>query len=213
MESIKPQLEKLPQEERDLFAGYAMRHTIGAAMGGLFGMKADPIPDGMTIGKAIEEQRAFVAQEKQKEAEEKALKEKVQAEQEKAMDEMRKAATVTLVSKNIETETGYSGMVMDEKIVVKIALQNTASKEIAGIKGTLDVIDIFGEEVCGFNFSYDKTLKVGERGTWSGSRSVRFGMNSANDKKCASLPDDKYKLSWKPKMIVFSDGTKLSAPD
>jgi hypothetical protein len=48
----------------------------GAAVGGLTGDKAGPIPEDMTIGKAIEEQRKYIAQEQVKEPEEKALKDK-----------------------------------------------------------------------------------------------------------------------------------------
>lgn len=209
MESIKPQLEKLTAEERELFASYAVRHTLGAAMGGMFGIKAEPIPEGMTIGKAIDEQRDFLTKQKMKDAEEKALKEKVKAEQQKAMDEMSKAALVTLVSKKLESERSY-GVTLDENLNVTFAFKNTATKDIAGIKGTLDVIDIFGEELCGFGIAYDKTIKPGETATWVGSRSVKYGMNASKDRKFAELPDDKYKLSWKPDMIIFGDGTKLT---
>lgn len=58
MESIKPAMEKLTPAERDLATGYIMRHT-------LFGGAAIPeIPEGMTIGKAIEDQTQFLAQQK-----------------------------------------------------------------------------------------------------------------------------------------------------
>lgn len=58
--AVKPSLEKLSQEERVLFSQYAIRHTIRAAMVGLMGNKVDPIPKGMTIGKAIDEQREYL---------------------------------------------------------------------------------------------------------------------------------------------------------
>lgn len=57
MESIKSSLEKISPEERELVAGYIIRHTAGAAFGAAFGLKAEPIPEGMTIGRAIDEQR------------------------------------------------------------------------------------------------------------------------------------------------------------
>ncbi len=211
MESIKPQLEKLTVEERELFAGYVVRHTIGAAMGGMFGVKAEPIPEGMTIGNAINEQRDLLAQAKIKEAEEKVLRDKIIAEQQKAMDEMRKAALVTIVSKQIETEQ-MSGITIDEKLMVTFAFKNTSTKEIAGIKGTLDASDIFGQQLSGFNISYDTTIKPGEDARWTGGRSVKFDMNEGNDRKFADLPADKYTLSWKPDMIIFVDGTRLTKP-
>lgn len=75
-DTVKPALQKLTPEEQELFTQYVRRHTLGAVMGGLIGDKADPIPEDMTIGKAIEEQRSYVAHEQVKESEEKTRKDK-----------------------------------------------------------------------------------------------------------------------------------------
>lgn len=212
LDSISVSLKKLTPEEQQLFAGYFMRHAIGAKMGGLFGLKAAPIPEGMTIGKAIDEQRAYLADETAKEADEKALKEKVLKQREQAMVAMRSAVTVTLVSKKIATES-ISGIETDRKIEIVIAYRNNTDKTVAGVKGTLDVNDLFGDELSGFAVSNDTTIAPGATITWTGGRSVKFSMNSNKDEKLAGLADDKYKVIWNPKMIIFGDGTKLTAPD
>lgn len=59
--TVKPALQKLTPDEQALFTQYVRRHTIGAAEGGVNGDKADPIPEDMTIGKAIAEQRSHIA--------------------------------------------------------------------------------------------------------------------------------------------------------
>jgi hypothetical protein len=64
-DTVKPSLQKLTPDEQALFTQYVRRHTIGSA-GGLTGDKADPIPEGMTIGKAIAEQRSYIALEQVK---------------------------------------------------------------------------------------------------------------------------------------------------
>lgn len=212
LDSIGVSLKKLSPEDQELFAGYFMRHAIGAKMGGLFGLKSTPIPEGMTLGKAIDDQRAFLAANASKEADEKALKEKVLKERERAMGAMRSAVTVTLVSKKIATET-MSGIETDRKIEVVIAYQNNTDKAVAGVKGTLEVQDIFGDELSGFAVSNETTIEPGATVTWTGGRSVKFSMNSNKDEKLAGLADDKYKVIWNPKMIIFGDGTKLSATD
>lgn len=76
--TVKPALQKLTPDEQVLFTQYVRRHTIAAAEGGLIGDKADPIPEGMTIGKAIEEQRNYIAREQVKESEEKPRKDKAE---------------------------------------------------------------------------------------------------------------------------------------
>jgi hypothetical protein len=212
MDSISESVKKLTPEDRELFAGYFMRHVVGSKMGGLFGIKARPIPEGMTVGKAIDEQRAYLATESAKEADEKALKEKVLKEREQAMDAMRSAVTVTLVSKKIVSEKGYSNIETDRKIEVVIAYRNNTEKAVAGVKGTVDVHDLFGDELSGFAISNEATIAPGATITWTGGRSVRYGMNSNNDEKLGGLEDDKYKVIWNPKMVVFADGTKLTAP-
>ena len=213
-ESIRPAMEKLTQEERDLVAGYMLRQTVVAKLGGLFGGKAGAgIPEGMTIGKAIEEQRKFVAERDAAEAQQQALKAKLQADREAAVKPMREAVTVTLVSKKITEERGASGMVMDEKIEVTFGYKNNTAKDIAGVKGQISVRDLFGDEISAFLVSNDSTIKAGQTSTWTGGRSVKYSMGSNNDRKLAELPDDKFKVQWDPRIIVFSDGEKLAAPE
>lgn len=214
MESIKSAMEKLTPEERALVTGYIMRHTLAAKLGGLFGGKEGPgIPEGMTLGKAIEEQAKFKADAAVEEAKQKALKEKLKAESEAAMAKLRDVITVTLVSKKLEVDRGYSGMVMDERISVTIGYKNNAEKDVAGVKGLLAIQDIFGEGLSGFQVSNDTTIKAGGTVTWQGGRSVKYGRNSDKDRKFAELADDKYKVVWEPSMIIFTDGTKLTVPD
>lgn len=212
MDTIKPALDKLPGEDRELVAGYVMRHTIGAAMSAMGGKAGEGIPEGMTIGKAIEEQRKFVADAKLEEAKQEALKAKLKAEREAALKGMRDAVTVTLVSKRLDSERGFSGMVMDEKLVITFGYKNNTNKDIAGVKGTIEVQDLFGDELSGFNVSNDQTIKAGQSATWVGSRSVQFAVGHNQDRKLADLPDDKFKVVWVPDVIVFADGTKLAAP-
>lgn len=214
MESINPALEKLTSEERELVSGYIMRHTIGAKIGGLFGGKEGPgIPEGMTLGKAIDEQRKFKADLAIEEAKQQALKIKLQAEREAVLKPMREAITVTLVSKKVHIERGYSGIVMDEKLEVTFGYKNNTNKDIAGAKGYISVKDLFGDEISGFLISNDETIKAGQTVTWTGSRSLRYSLGSNDDRKFAELDDDKFKVVWDPRTIVFKDGTKLSVPD
>lgn len=214
MDAVKPALEKLTSEERELFAGYVMRNTFGAKLGAMFGGKEGPgIPDGMTVGKAIEDQRKFKADRALEEAKEAALKEKLRAEREVAMKTMREAVTVTLVSKAVKEERGISGMLMDENLQVTFGYKNNSTKDVAGVKGYVSVKDLFGDEISGFAISNDKTIKAGESITWSGSRSVKYAMGSNKDRKLAELTDDKFKAIWEPKVVVFTDGTKLVAPE
>lgn len=59
--TVKPALQKMTPEERILFTDYVRRHTILSDEVGLHGDMTDPIPENMTIGKAIAEQRRYIA--------------------------------------------------------------------------------------------------------------------------------------------------------
>lgn len=214
MESIKPAMEKLKPEERELVASYVMRHTVGAKMGAMFGGKEGPgIPDGMTIGKAIDEQRNYLAEAKLEEARQEALKAKLKTEGEAALKAMREAVTVTLVSKRLVVNRGYSGMVLDENIEVIFGYKNNTTKDVSGVKGSILVQDLFGDEISTFQVSNDATIKPGESSTWTGSRSVKFTFGHNNDRKLVELSDDKYKIVWAPQVIVFKDASKMVAQD
>ncbi|TFY99266.1 hypothetical protein EZ313_22140 [Ramlibacter henchirensis] len=207
-ETIKPQVEKLTPEERELFAKYAMRKAMkGTLLGGMAGAT-----DATTIGEAIENQRTFMAEAARREAEAAALKEKAKAQREAGLKAMRDIVTVALVSKRLDVQRGYSGIEMDRKFVMSVAYKNSGTKDIAGVKGTLIVQDLFGDTLSEFLISNDETIKVGDTVTWTGSRSTRFSFGNNKDEKLAELSDDKFKVVWEPEMVVFTDGTKLTAP-
>lgn len=214
LDSIKPMIEKLTPEERELVGGYIMRVGVGAKLAGAFGGEEGPgIPEGMTIGKAIEEQRKFKADRALEEAKQQALEAKIKAEREAVLKPLREAVTVTLVSKKVVPEYGYSGILMDENLKVVFGYQNNTGKDIAGVKGYISVKDLFGEEISGFLVANDDTIKAGQSATWTGSRSVKYAVGDNKDRKLAGLEPDKYKVVWEPWMVVFADGTKLADPD
>ena len=168
----------------------------------------------MTVGKAIELQRNFQADQTIEEAKQLALKDRLRAEREVAEKAMREAVTVTLVSKSLKEERGASGMVLDEKIEVVFGYKNNSTKDIAGVKGRISVRDLFGDELSAFQVSNDESIKSGASITWTGGRSIRYAMGSSNkDMKLTELGDGKYTTQWNPQVIIFADGTKLTLPE
>lgn len=208
LQAIQPALEKLTTEERELVTGYILRQTMSQKLGGLFGGQPGPgIPEGLTIGKAIEEQRKFVAEQKLEEAKQVALAAKLKAERDAALQRMRQAVTVTLVSKEISSK-GF-----DDLLVVVFGYQNNGEKDIAGVKGLITFRDLFGDKISEFLVSNDTTIKSGQTVTWKGARSLQFSLGDNKDRKLGELASDKFKLHWEPRVIVFSDGNKLTLPE
>ena len=212
IEAIKPAIEKLTKEEQELVGNYIVSKTVAAKIQGAFtGVPAPGIPAGTTIGKAIEEQRARQEEQKKEEAREVALKEKLRAEKEQALKDMRAVITVTVVSKEIQEERGPGGIVLDENLFVTFGYRNNSPKTITGVKGYISIKDQFGDEISGFLVSNDETIPAGESRTWTGKRSVKYAVSHNQDAKFARIEDEKYKVEWKPTMVVFADGATLKA--
>ncbi len=76
----------------------------------------------------------------------------------------------------------------------------------------ITVRDLFGDEISGFMVSNDLTIKPGQTVTWIGNRSVKYPRGDNHDRRLAELTPDKFKLDWVPRVIVFTDGTKLELP-
>jgi hypothetical protein len=215
MDSIAPAMRMLTDEERKLVSGYMMRHTFGPnpTLGSLllsgkgFNAPAD-IPEGMTIGKAIEEQRKFRDDASAEEVKQAALKAKLEADREAIRKPMRDAVTVTLVSKTLKTNPSMGAM--GDRLEVVFGYKNNTSKDIAGVKGRVTVKDLFGDHISTFPLSYDTTLPAGQSQTSTGGRMLFSFGGGSDDRRLSTLDADKYRVVWEPQIIVFTDGTKLS---
>ena len=209
IDTIKPSLDKLTDEERDLFAGYMIRHTIGAKMGALFGVKDAPagIPDGMTIGKAIDEQRKFKTDQQLAEAQAEQLKRKVEAERAAKQAEFAKLVTVSVLSKrNSEGEYGRKFVYFDT------AYENHSTKDILGIKGVMKITDIFGDKVLNIGWSYDKDLAASATASEKGL-GVDINQFKDDDMKLWNTDTTKLKFAFEISKIVFKDGSVAEVPE
>ncbi len=211
MEAIKPQLEKLSIEDKELLAGYVMRKSLKGTM--FSALANSETMTAKNLGEAIDAQRKFVVAAKVREATEKAEMSKLLAEREVAEKAMRELVSVGLAGKKIEVERGSSGMELDRKLVVSFVFKNNSGKQISGVKGRITIRDLFGDEISAFQISNDETMKVGGGTIWEGNRSVKYTFGSNKDEKFADLADDKFTLVWQPQVIVFADGTKVETPN
>lgn len=119
--------------------------------------------------------------------------------------QMLRAATVKVVSKGFE-KADYQ-TVMHDGITVRFVIKNTSGKDIRGLRGTMVFKDIFGAEIKSFQLSYYEGLNAGEQKTWDGV--VEYNSFVAEDQKLRDTPLGNLKVEWKPRVVLFADGTKL----
>ncbi|SPD46707.1 hypothetical protein [Cupriavidus neocaledonicus] len=200
---LAPKIQKLSDEDKKLLTGYLMRAKMGEAFGG------KGVPIGTTVGQGIEEQKKWVAEQEAKAAEEKALKEKIERERAAAAEAIGKAVTVALIEKK-ELASNYRAGRYGEEQVFKIAVKNNSEKEIAGVSGELEFIDVFDKTVGSVTFSISEKIKAGAEYVWVGSR--RYNQFIDSQRAVWNLEDGKYKTRFKPETVVFADGAKLGSP-
>ena len=209
MDTIKPAMEKLSPEDKELVAGYIMRHTVGAAFGAAFGVKADPIPDGMTIGKAIDEQRGLVEKQKAEEAAKKLEKEKADAARKALADQMAQILTARLADIQLH-KASYRDFDVENYIKLTIEFENKGSKPITGLKGIATFKDKFGDTVSELPIKVEQEIPAGKTVTIKLSK--RFNQFDAEDRRLSNQDAATTNFSVSPEVVLFGDGTKFEAP-
>jgi hypothetical protein len=201
---LKDSIAKLSEADRNVFGAYLIRAKLGEVFGG------GGIPNGMTIGQAIEAQKKWQAELAAKEAEEKALKEKVERERAEMRKTVDEALTVAVVDLYMRPSDWQSGRYQDQQII-ELAIKNKGRKDISGINGSVRFINMFDKEVGSIGFSYEDGIRAGEMKTWTGARD--FNQFIPEHKAIANLRGSKFRSVFEPAVIVFSDGTKLTLPE
>lgn len=200
---LAPAIKKLSEEDQKLLSGYVMR----ARMGQVFGKEG--MPFGTTVGTAMEQQKKWLADEEKKAAEAKALKEKMLQEQAQAQAAIENATIVALVAKR-ELPKNYDLRRFSEVQQFVIGVHNKSDKEIAGVSGSLDFIDIFDKKVGSVNFSISERIKPGGDAQWTGTRDYNQFIDT--HRNVWNLEEGKYTTRFQPEAVVFADGTKLTVP-
>lgn len=214
---LAPMVKKLEEEEKNLFVGYVARKKMAE----VFTKDKAAIPFGTTVGQAIEEQRKWLAdfekaeaeakaERERKAAEEQALKAKLEAEQAAVLKQINDAATVALLSKR-ELARNFEIRRFSETQEFIIGVENRSDKELAGISGTLEFIDVFDKVVGGVTFRISENIKPGETHKWVGSRD--YNQFVAEHRAVWNLEEGKYTTRFVPDTLVYGDGTKLVMPD
>lgn len=194
---LKPQIDKLSEDDQKLLAQYLMRKGVGSVFGG------NGVKSGTTIGDAIQEQQKWQEEKKAQEQAEADLKAKIEAEKKAKLLELNKIITVALIKK--EGYSSYGGDI--NNIGIEVAFENKGDKDISAVKGITHFNDVFGDKIKSVNLSYDEGIKAHSTSTYKASMNYNQFMDE--DKKLLSTELGKIKFVFEPQVILFSDGSKI----
>lgn len=187
-------LSKLNQADQDLLVDYMVRKMMEANDAVNVGA-----PPGTTVALAIASQKRLIAAV----AAAKALQDnggKAPALPQGDLQEIIHASLVDL-------GTTPSSLLPQQRL--EVSFTNNASKELAGVEGSLTIVDIFGNEIDTIAIRMTKTIPPNLSTLWIGSREVNL-LNPAH-REVQQLEKGKYSTRFNVRNIVFSDGTQLTA--
>ncbi len=202
---LAPAIKSMSDADKALFAGYAARVKLGELFGAGGG-----IPLGTTVGQAIDTQKKWVTEQKKAEEEAKALRVKVEADQLATIKAINAAVTVTLLSKHAIPSNYRVGRYSDTQQFI-IVVKNKSAKELVGVSGELEFIDVFDRVVGSTLFSISEKIKPDDLYTWIGERD--YNQYIAEHKAIWNLEEGKYTTRFTPAAVVYADGSKIKMPE
>jgi len=200
---FKAAVEKLNDEEKELFVAYTIRMKFGEAFGG------EGIKKGLTIGEAIKLQQEWEKEQAKEDARRKQLAAELQKTELEILKQMNEALTVTLLSLKFK-KANPGARIYSDYFSIKIGFRNNADKDILGAKGVVVLKDIFGDTIKRIGLSNDDGVKANSSKTWSGT--LDYNRFRDEDNKLRTTEFSKIKFEWEPDVYIFTDGSKLEMP-
>jgi hypothetical protein len=188
--------QRLTPEEKQLFVSFMMRASAAKAFGGLLGADASTVAySGKTVGRIVEEERAFQAQNKAEEEKRARLAAAAKARADALAAEINKALTIAVFDKR-SADIGFM-----QFTYLKLVAENTSGKDVRGFTGRLKIRDMFGDELHDTHVKVTELISSGAKLTWEEL------VDDSRVRK-ASLKD--LKFEWTPEQVLFADGSRLS---
>lgn len=207
---IKERNDEIPKEDQDLLMGYIMRTTVARGLG--------PAPAGtLTVRQAVEDQRAFLAEQAKARAEEEArvaeaLRKAQEAEAAREAERAKLREAVTVGAKSLAVLTpDFRARRYGNEFQTEFVFSNNTDKPVAAFKGVAAYNDAFGQQLKAVQVQYDKPLAPGQTVTWKATAKLNEFLD--DDRTLMSTNLDTVTLAWKPTTILFVDGTTMAVAE
>jgi hypothetical protein len=162
--------------------------------------------EGKTVGQLIQEQRKLVAEADAKEKEAKKLAEEAAKKEAAVAAELSQHIIVAPFKKSFH-KADYRNFEYEDKIDISFVFENKSNKDIKAFKGETVFKDAFGEPIKNIPLTYDQGIKAGQKKNWHGE--LRYNQFMQDQRKFRDTELGNMKFEWKPKAIIFADGSKL----
>lgn len=117
-----------------------------------------------------------------------------------ASNDLNKKVSMSVEKKGFATQSYQSANTFTFKFT------NNTDKDIEGVQGTINFMDLFGNSIKQVKLTYDDGLKAGESKLYSAT--VDYNQFMDEDIKLKNTDLAKLKYEWDTDMIIYTDGTK-----
>lgn len=166
---------------------------------------SDPVPS-VTVREALEQQSKWKADVSRAEVERAAAEEAEKAERAKRIEILNAAVDVLLVSKEY-IPPDYERMSADDWINIGCVVSNKTEKEVAGVKGSLKIVDMFGGEIFTSVLSIEEVIPPLGKVKWMGA--LDYNQFNKEHQRLRAADLRKIKSFWSAEQIIFSDGSSF----
>lgn len=195
-------IKQLNEDDRKLLQGY----MVAAVMSEAFGGKG--VPEGQTIGAAIDAQRTMIEAKARDEQEKAAKQEQAKRAHDDALSKMNDAVDAVLLTfKFVPADAGVKRY--SDSFDIAVGFRNKTDKEISGVKGIVILKDMFGEIIKTVRLSNDHPVPAKGKSIYRGS--IDYNQFIDSDNKLRSIDHKKMKFEWTPEIYIFDDGSKLES--
>lgn len=178
--------------------GYVMQQTMKNS----FDKEAENMLEGKTYAELLKQAEDFNAKIKAKEEEEKRLAEEEIKRREEIALQISESLTFAI------TKKGFAKYSYQEYITYTFTFKNKTDRDIAGVKGSVTLYDMFDEKIKSLGLSYDDGVKAGE--TVNYDATTDYNQFKSEDKKLKDTKLEKMKVKWEAEKLIFKDGEEIS---
>ncbi len=199
---LQKALAGITEDERALLDRYSDRKAREGSVG------TGGIAPGTTVYAALEDQRAWEADQERVEADLREVEARHEAARQTKLEEMRAVATATVVELALEEASPSHSRLID-LFEAKIQVQNLSDRPLARVRGTVIFRGRDGADLKSVLVVHADGLQPHASDTFEAQ--LEYSTLAEGDLTLARTPLDQLTLAWDPNEIVFADGGRLDA--
>ncbi|MGV0958535.1 MAG: hypothetical protein ACOYB1_01770 [Limnohabitans sp.] len=198
----KKVVERLSEPDKSALMNYMLRVSMSEIF---LDKDKGGFPAQIRIGDAINDQNQFAIDLQKREDEARSRQESKHKED---MEILKKLNEFIAVGIKGYSQRNLNILGIERELVITLNLQNRTDRDINGIKGRIEFIDMFDKRIGEFEFKYENGIKALTISTWDGIKSLNnFSSRDVDFEKL--IDSGKFTTVFLPEAIVFSDGEKL----